>query len=298
VAVIPAHQQALLNGLGAVLLWSTVATAFKISLAEVSPLGLVTLASMVSWVFLLLVLLVTGEWQKLRELEATPLTRALLLGLLNPGLYYLLLFAAYDLLLAQEAMALNYTWALVLPVLAVPLLRQPLKRNDALAAAISYFGVVIIATRGDLQSLSFSNPLGVSLALGSTLLWALYWIANTKNVVAPIPSLFLNFTAATPLLLAASLWRGELVGLTATGALGASYVGVFEMGVSFILWLRAMRLTDNTARLSTLIFLAPPLSLLLIWAFLGEPIMASTLIGLIFILGGLGWQQLSTARLA
>ena len=60
-AVIPAHQKALLNGLGAVLLWSTVATAFKISLAEVSPLGLVTLASTVSWFFLLLVLLVTGE---------------------------------------------------------------------------------------------------------------------------------------------------------------------------------------------------------------------------------------------
>jgi drug/metabolite transporter (DMT)-like permease len=76
-----------------------------------------------------------------------------------------------------------------------------------------------------------------------------------------------------------------------TGALGAVYIGLFEMGLSFILWLRAMRLTNNTARISTLIFLAPPLSLLLIWWLLNEPVMPSTLVGLVFILGGLGWQQ-------
>ena len=290
------QQKALLNGLGAVLLWSTVATAFKITLAEITPLGLVTLASLVSWIFLLLVLWLTGEWREFQTVEATALTKGLLLGLLNPGLYYLVLFAAYDLLLAQEAMALNYTWALVLPVLAVPLLRQPLQRRDAVAAVISYFGVVVIATRGDLQSLSFSNPLGVTLALGSTVLWALYWIANTKNSLAPIPSLFLNFTSATPLLLGACLWRGELMELTFTAALGATYVGIFEMGVSFILWLRAMRMADNTARLSTLIFLAPPLSLLLIWGLLGEPVMASTLVGLAFILSGLALQQLGATK--
>lgn len=291
-----AQQKALLNGLGAVLLWSTVATAFKITLAEITPLGLVTLASFVSWVFLLLVLWLTGEWREFQTVEATALTKGLLLGLLNPGLYYLVLFAAYDLLLAQEAMALNYTWALVLPVLAVPLLRQPLQRRDAVAAVISYFGVVVIATRGDLESLSFSNPLGVTLALGSTVLWALYWIANTKNSLAPIPSLFLNFTAATPLLLGVCFWRGELVGLTFTAALGAAYVGIFEMGVSFILWLHAMRMADNTARLSTLIFLAPPLSLLLIWGLLSEPVMASTLVGLAFILSGLALQQVGATK--
>jgi drug/metabolite transporter (DMT)-like permease len=294
--VLHTQQKALLNGLGAVLLWSTVATAFKITLAEITPLGLVTLASLVSWIFLLLVLWLTGEWREFQTVEATALTKGLLLGLLNPGLYYLVLFAAYDLLLAQEAMALNYTWALVLPVLAVPLLRQPLQRRDAVAAVISYFGVVVIATRGDLQSLSFSNPLGVTLALGSTVLWALYWIANTKNSLAPIPSLFLNFTSATPLLLGACLWRGELMELTFTAALGATYVGIFEMGVSFILWLRAMRMADNTARLSTLIFLAPPLSLLLIWGLLGEPVMASTLVGLAFILSGLALQQLGATK--
>lgn len=285
------HRLALINGLGAVLLWSTVATAFKISLAALTPLALVALASAVSWLFLLGVLYVTGAAQELRGLQRRSLVYALTLGLLNPGLYYLVLFAAYDALLAQEAMALNYTWALVLPLLAVPLLRQPLKGRDAIAALISYSGVVVIATRGDVTGLTLSNPAGVALAIGSTLLWALYWIANTKISLSPVVSLFLNFSAAAPLLLLAALWRGDLDSVSLTGALGAVYIGLFEMGLSFILWLRAMRLTSNTARISTLIFLAPPLSLLLIWWLLKEPVMPSTLVGLVFILGGLGWQQ-------
>ena len=285
------HRLALINGLGAVLLWSTVATAFKISLAALTPLALVALASAVSWLFLLGVLYVTGAAQELRGLQRRSLVYALTLGLLNPGLYYLVLFAAYDALLAQEAMALNYTWALVLPLLAVPLLRQPLKGRDAIAALISYSGVVVIATRGDVTGLTLSNPAGVALAIGSTLLWALYWIANTKISLSPVVSLFLNFSAAAPLLLLAALWRGDLDSVSLTGALGAVYIGLFEMGLSFILWLRAMRLTNNTARISTLIFLAPPLSLLLIWWLLNEPVMPSTLVGLVFILGGLGWQQ-------
>jgi len=285
------HRLALINGLGAVLLWSTVATAFKISLAALTPLALVALASAVSWLFLLGVLYVTGAAQELRGLQRRSLVYALTLGLLNPGLYYLVLFAAYDALLAQEAMALNYTWALVLPLLAIPLLRQPLKGRDAIAALISYSGVVVIATRGDVTGLTLSNPAGVALAIGSTLLWALYWIANTKISLSPVVSLFLNFSAAAPLLLLAALWRGDLDSVSLTGALGAVYIGLFEMGLSFILWLRAMRLTNNTARISTLIFLAPPLSLLLIWWLLNEPVMPSTLVGLVFILGGLGWQQ-------
>lgn len=285
------HRLALINGLGAVLLWSTVATAFKISLAALTPLALVALASAVSWLFLLGVLCIPGAAQELRGLQRRSLVYALTLGLLNPGLYYLVLFAAYDALLAQEAMALNYTWALVLPLLAVPLLRQPLKGRDAIAALISYSGVVVIATRGDVTGLTLSNPAGVALAIGSTLLWALYWIANTKISLSPVVSLFLNFSAAAPLLLLAALWRGDLDSVSLTGALGAVYIGLFEMGVSFILWLRAMRLTNNTARISTLIFLAPPLSLLLIWWLLNEPVMPSTLVGLVFILGGLGWQQ-------
>jgi drug/metabolite transporter (DMT)-like permease len=72
--------------------------------------------------------------------------------------------------------------------------------------------------------------------------------------------------------------------------LGAGYIGVVEMGVSFVLWLKAMKLTDNTAKIANLIFIAPILSLFLIHYLVGEEIFISTLIGLVLVLLGLGIQ--------
>ena len=51
-----------------------------------------------------------------------------------------------------------------------------------------------------------------------------------------------------------------------------------------------MKATTSTLRISSLIFLSPPLSLLLIWVIAGEPVQAYTLFGLALILIGL-WLQ-------
>ena len=72
-------------------------------------------------------------------------------------------------------MAINYSWGITLALLAAPLLRQHLSAGALLAACISYGGILVIATRGAPLSLDFAQPLGVGLALLSTVLWSLYW---------------------------------------------------------------------------------------------------------------------------
>lgn len=284
-------RRAVLHGVAAVALWSTVATAFKFSLDYLTPLSLVTVAASVSWLFFGAMLLITGRWRGLRRLSPGQCSAGLATGLLNPAAYYLILFAAYARLPAQEAMALNYTWALTLPLLAAPLLGQRLSRRELLAASVSYVGVFVIAIRGQVFSLEFADPVGVLLALASTVVWALCWIANTRQKLDPVTGLFLNFTAATPLLLVLSATQDSTGSLPLPGILGGVYIGFFEMGLSFVLWLTAMQLTSSTARISTLIFLSPPVSLMIIWLVLGEPILPSTIAGLALILIGLYFQH-------
>ena len=36
--------------------------------------------------------------------------------------------------------------------------------------------------------------------------------------------------------------------------MAVTYVGLFEMGITFVLWLSALKSTNNTARISNLIF--------------------------------------------
>ncbi|MGB8712464.1 MAG: DMT family transporter [Onishia taeanensis] len=282
------ERHAMLCGLGAVGLWSTVATAFKVALGEMSPLELMWIAALVSWGLMGILV-----WRKglLRQALVQGWRTALWAGLMNPVAYYLVLFAAYDRLPGQEAMALNYTWALAMAFLAVPILGQRLTRIDILAGLIAYAGVWTIATRGAVLDVAFADPLGVGLALASTLLWALYWLLNARDSRPPLVAQWQNFSVGLPVftvLIALGPgfewygWKGVSAGI---------YVGLFEMGIAFVLWQLAVRGISRTAKVANLIFLSPPVSLLLLHLVVGEPILISTLAGLVLILGGLGLQQ-------
>ena len=288
--MMPNEHRAFKLGLSAVMLWSTVATAFSISLRYLTPLQLVALASAVSWCFLSLRLLQPARWQALRATAMRDRLFGLAMGWLNPALYYLVLFAAYDRLPAQEAMAINYSWGITLALIAAPLLGQKLSLYSLLTCGISYFGIVVIATRGEPEALNFAQPEGVALALLSTLIWSLYWVINARKEIDPEVQLFLNFTGALLLLSALVWYQGAAVPLSWQGWAGGLYVGLFEMGLAFVLWMGAMQATRSTIRISSLIFLSPPLSLLFIWLIAGEALRPYTFVGLLLILLGL-WLQ-------
>ncbi|GAB2801928.1 DMT family transporter [Halomonas shantousis] len=285
-------REAILYGLGAVALWSTVATAFKLALQDMTPVELMWIAAIVSWALMGVLV----AWQgKFRQALGEGWRTALWAGLMNPVAYYLMLFAAYDRLPGQEAMALNYTWALTMALLAVPLLGQRLTAMDMMAGLVAYAGVWTIATRGAVFEVHFADPLGVGMALGSTLLWALYWLLNARDRRAPLVAQWQNFTVGLPVFtLLIALGPGfRWYGWQSLGA--GVYVGLFEMGVAFVLWQLAVHKISRTARISNLIFLSPPVSLLLLHLVVGEPILGSTLVGLALILAGLGLQQLQRA---
>ena len=285
-------RQALLYGLGAVLAWSTVATAFKLGLRHLSPAQLLLYASLSSLLVLSGILRIQHRLGEVPAAFRQHWRRSLLLGALNPFLYYLVLFQAYARLPAQEAQAINYTWALTLSLLAVPMRKQGLRTMDMLAAVLCYVGVLVIATRGALSSVHFSSPAGVALALASTLLWAIYWILNTNDPREPVIGLSLNFACSLPLIIGWSGLTGQLQPVAWQGVLAASYVGIFEMGITFVLWLYALRLTSSTVRIANLIFLSPLISLLLIHFVLQEPLYPSTGLGLALILTGLALQKI------
>jgi drug/metabolite transporter (DMT)-like permease len=290
------EQQATLYGLSAVLLWSTIATAFKLSLRHLSPIELLLFAGSFSTVLLGAILVVQGKTKQVFRCSRQELLLSVGLGLLNPFLYYLVLLEAYDLLPAQQAQPLNYTWAITLSLLSVPLLEQKVRWQQWLALVVSYCGVLVISTEGRPFSLEFTDPVGVMLALGSTIIWALYWIFNTKDPRDPVVGLFINFLCSFPFVLGYYLLTCELRWPAVEGLLGAAYVGTFEMGACFVLWLLALKKTANTARISNLIFISPFLSLVFIALLVGEKILPATFIGLVLIIAGLCCQRLGSKQ--
>ena len=285
------RTKALLFGLVTVGIWSTVASAFKLALAWLNPLQLLLTACAASIVVLASILSFQGNLHELTNMARREKIRCALLGILNPFLYYVILFKAYDLLPAQEAQPINYTWAITLSLLSIPLLGQKMTAKDFAAIFLSYFGVVVISTHGNPFSLEFSNLTGVGLALASTVIWALYWIFSTRSKANPLAGLLLGFLCGFPFILAATLLFSELPTLDIKSTIAAIYVGFFEMGITFVLWLTAMKYAaapdgGGTVRIASLIFLSPFLSLIFIHFLVGEDIRPATIAGLGFIVAG------------
>ena len=278
-----AYQYALIS----VLLWSTVATAFKVSLEYLTPIQLVLYATISSTIILFIIILKNNQLNQVFSYINENLLKVFTLALINPFLYYLVLFKAYDALPAQEAQAINYTWALMLAFLSVIFLKQKLTLSDIVAGIICYFGVLIISTKGEPFSLNFSNIDGVILALLSTILWSMYWIINTKSKVDPIVGLFSNFLLSLPIIFIYTISTEGIVIPEIKGLLAATYVGFFEMGITFLFWLKAMQNAVSTSKIANLIFISPFISLIFIHFIVGEDIYISTLIGLSTIIFGL-----------
>jgi len=290
------QKKAYLFAFLAVLFWSTSASAFKICLSperlNVPVLPLLFGASLVSSVALFLNLLLSRKASLLRSLSKDDFVRSAFLGFLSPFLYYTVLFKAYSILPAQEAQPLNFVWPLVLVLLSAAILRQKIKPRDIVAISISFFGVLIISTKGHVLSLRLSDPLGVALATGSSIPWALYWIYNLKDKQDEVVRLFLNFTFASVYVFVLMLLLRQLESPSLKGAIGITYVGLFEMGITFLIWLKALKLAKNTASVTSLVYLVPFLSLIVIYFVLDEKILPSTVVGAVFIVGGIVLQKL------
>ena len=299
------QKKAYLFAFAAIACWSTIGSAFKLSLRFLSPVELLFYSSFTACTVLFAIMLVQGKIGLLTSLTLKQTTHSALLGLLNPFLYYVVLLKAYEVLPAQEAGTLNYIWPLILVLLSIPLLKQKISMMSILAILVSFAGIIIIASHPDgvlhpdgvphpdgvLHPDGVTHATGVILAVGSAVFWALYWIYNIKDNREAVSKLFLNFCFGFLYTLVAIVATGKFRIPAWPGIAGAVYIGFFEMGITFVLWLNALKFSSTTAKVSNLIYLSPFISLIIIHFTVGETIYLSTVVGLVFLVTGILLQQ-------
>jgi len=279
----------------AVLFWSTVPTAFKISLAELDILTMLTIASLTSAMTLMAVVIFQKKTSLLRFANSRELLNSAILGLINPFIYYLILLKAYSLLPGQVAQPLNMIWPIILVFLSVPLLGQKIEKKSFLALFISFTGVYVISSQGSLFKPGNANLFGVFLATISSVFWAFYFILNVRDKRDEAVKLLLNFLFGSVYLIIAMLISGKwqtLIGMK--GVLASVYIGVFEMGITFLFWLKALQMATTTDKVSNLVYLAPFISLIFLHFIIHEPVYFTTPAGLLLIISGIFVQNIKT----
>lgn len=271
----------------AVLSWATVATAFKIALEHLTVFNMLLLSTWTAVLIYAIMMTVEKKWQELCAMPLKLTVQTALLGLLNPVIYYLVLFRAYDMLPAQMAQPLNYAWPIVLLVLLAVFNHEKISGKKYIGMLISVSGVVCISLGGGGVKGGVSVA-GIAMALFSAVLWATYWLLNNrlKDKVDTTMSLFLGFFAGAVVLAVGGLFVGIEIN-SVEGLLSGIYIGCFEMGIPFLTFGMALRITKNPALINQMCYLSPFLSLFLIAVVLGETIVPTTYVGLALIVAGL-----------
>ncbi|MEA3500791.1 MAG: DMT family transporter [Candidatus Marinimicrobia bacterium] len=271
----------------AVLLWSTVATAFKIALRNLQPFELMFYSSVFSTIILFIIVVIKQQLINFKYLKIKDYLLFAFLGLLVPFGYYSILFIAYDLLPAQIAQAINFTWPIAIVILSVIMKKEKLSILQFIAIFISFIGAYIVISGGDFKNIINFNIQGIIYAFLSVFIWAVYWLINRELNYDMSIALFFIFLFGSIYALITNAVFYSIAIPKISELIPALYVGLFEMSITFFVWLIALKSAKSTAIVNNVIYLTPFISLLIINYILKEIIKNSTIVGLFLIISGI-----------
>ena len=268
-----------------ILFWGSTAAVSTLMMDTLSSLTVVFYNSLAAALFLLAVVVFTGRLPLLRRLRPRQLVKLSGLGLLGMFSVCVCLYYGLSHLKAQQAYIINYLWPILIVVFSWLILGQRMTARKGLALLLSFLGVVIVATEGNLAGMAQVDLGGVAACLGAACSYALFAVLNMRVTCDKFVAMLVYYAATTAASLICVLTEGPIPLLTLTQWSGILWLGVLTNGLAYTSWALAMDRGD-TAKLSNLAYLTPFLSLVYIFFLLHEPIALSSYLGLLFILSG------------
>jgi drug/metabolite transporter (DMT)-like permease len=223
---------ATLLGLGAILLWATLATLTALT-PQIPPFQTTAVVFAVGGVLVAAVAAGRGRAHLLRP---TPVAFAL--GLYGFFGYHALYFAALKLAPPAEASLITALWALFIVLFSALLPGHRLRAGHVAGAIIGLAAGILLAwDRLGSAAGGASETLGFALAFACALVWSSYSVASRLLAEVPSESIALPCLATSALaFLCSALFETWVTppGLLAWAALAA--LGAGPVGAAFVLW--------------------------------------------------------------
>ncbi|NBI69343.1 hypothetical protein D1646_21770 [Pseudoflavonifractor sp. 60] len=279
-----------------ILFWGSTASVMTLMADGLSSIATTFYNSLVAAGFLFFLNLFTRRLPLLRSLSIRVLLRLVALGLIGMLSVSMLLYYGLTHLKAQQAFIINYLWPILIILFAWPILGQRMTIRKTAALLLSFLGVVIVATEGDLSNPSQLDTGGVLACVLAASCYALFSVLNLKVTCDKFVATMIYYTASALVILPVLLWTEGVLALTLPQWGGVLWMGALSNGLSYATWAMAMDRGDP-AKLSNLAYLTPFISLIYIFFVLHEPIHWTSLAGLFFILLGVAVQMLPKPKM-
>lgn len=266
-------------------LWGVATVIAKSLLGTVPPITFLVMQLVPSVVLLWLLVAARG----VRSVRWNGVGAVALLGLLNPGLSYMLSMLGLTMTSASVATLLWAAEPALIVATAWLLLREKVSARFLAVLAAAGGGVLLVSGVADSGGLAGATGQGAALILAGVLCCALYTVLSRKIIAAidPLPAVALQQTVG--LAWAVALWplelsRVEPFALSAGQVAAAALTGLMYYAAAFWLYLNALRsVTATTAGI--FLNLTPVFGVATALIFLGERLAPSQWLGAAVILG-------------
>ena len=273
----------------AIAIWSTTATVSKLLLHSFDTIQILAVSSTVAAVFLLAVNLIKGSLKQLKTYRLQDYLITAGVGMLGTFLYNMFLMLGIDKLLASQAMIINYLWPMMAVVAGCILLKERMTVRKAIAVLLSFLGVVIVTTNGDLSNFAGSNLAGAGFCVLAAVSYGLFVAMNKRLRYDATLSMMLYYVVSALVAVTCVVLTGQIPTLSGTQTLGLLWIGLGDNAIADVAWALAMK-AGQTAKVANLAYITPFLSLVVAHFVLGDPFTVWSIGGLLVIVAGIFLQ--------
>ena len=186
---------------------------------------------------------------------------------------------------AQEAFIVNYLWPVLVVVFGFLILKEILSLTKIFGIVLSFFGVYVVITQGNIFNFTFTNIPADLLAIFGAVSYALFSVLGKKYNYEVYTSMLVYYASGFVCVFITTLLFSTVPSLSLSQWIGIAWIGVVTNVFAFVCWFKALEYGD-TSKMANLIFLTPFVSLIYIYFILNEQILVSSFVGLVLIVVG------------
>ncbi len=265
--------------------WAMIPICSKKVLVGMNNFAMLLFSNLISFITIGIYITLNKKWHIAKRYAPKDYLYMSFLGILGSFVYYVLLYGAFEVAKAQEVFIINYLWPVLVVIFAVFILKEPITSLKIISILISFIGVVVIVTKGNMLSINLSSIKGDILAFLGAISFALFSVLGKGSNYDETVAVFVYFLSSFVMsLIFIPFLKIDHTNLNILFWLIIN--GVFVNGISYIFWFYALK-KGNIHIVSNAVYMTPFISLLFISFFLKERIYPYSLIALTLIVSGI-----------
>lgn len=269
-----------------ILLWSTTSTISKLLLGSLNSMQILLISSIFATIFLLIINFRKKNLSQLKTFKTKDFLQIAGLGILGTFLYNLFLYLGINKMQASQAFIINYLWPLMTVIFACIILKEKLTKRKLIAIILSFIGVIIVTSNGDLLNVSKDSIAGAIYCILAAVFYGLFCVLNKQKNYDKYLSMMIFYCVSAIISLFYICTTKTWFVMDVMQFVGLLWRGVFTSAIAFTSWAIALEKGD-TAKISNLAYITPFLSLIWTVLILKEKISIYAIVGLLIIVSGI-----------